>query len=726
MAISNTLIKTVEITLDTIFTASGTDIRVHGAEQVPDQPVLYVINHFTRMETFLMPYIITKKIKKFPISLAHESLMGGKMGEFIDKLGAVSTANPKRDEILIGALLTDIHPVIIFPEGQMVKDKKIIEKGKYMVYNAGIRRPPHTGAARIALFSQFIREKMRHFKEKGDTAKIAGYADKYGFDISSLDKIIRSETCVVPINLTYYPVRARDNAINKLVGRFVKGMDERYREELEVEGTMVMEGVDIDINFGKPLSAREYLHSSGKVEEMLTDDIPYLSTQGIANQAEFRKLDLKMMLDYMDGIYKMTTVNHDHLFSYILTRHKKKRISENDFKNRSFLAVDMLRKSGITNYHTSLDRKQFYLLTDDYHDKYANFIKAAEKDGLITLRDGVIEKNRERYTQLYNFHTIRKDNIVEVLKNEIEPLLSLTRKLDRLMFPPAWWIRRLIRKRFIDLDQELFEKDYEQFFIKGESKPKNIGRPFFLRHFFGRKGVILVHGYMAAPEEIRPLADFLYNKGYSVYGPRLRGHGTAPEDLATRNWAKWYDSVGRAYIIMKNSMKSLVIGGFSTGAGLALLQTANKPGRFKGVFSINAPLRLQNISSKLSSAVVMWNKFLTSIRVNRGKMEFVSNTPENQHINYFRNPVKGVDELGKLMNEVEGQLSRVTDPAVIIQGSNDPVVNPVSGLEIFERLGTEQKQLFRIYANHHGIIRGKESEEVKNRVLEFLKKIFSN
>ena len=83
------------------------------------------------------------------------------MGEFMDRVGAISTADQNRDAILIGALLTDSHPVIIFPEGQMIKDKKIIEKGKYMVYNTGIRRPPHTGAARIALLSQFMREKIR-------------------------------------------------------------------------------------------------------------------------------------------------------------------------------------------------------------------------------------------------------------------------------------------------------------------------------------------------------------------------------------------------------------------------------------------------------------------------------------------------------------------------------------------------------------------------------------
>jgi len=40
--------------------------------------------------------------------------------------------------------------------------------------------------------------------------------------------------------------------------------------------------------------------------------------------------------------------------------------------------------------------------------------------------------------------------------------------------------------------------------------------------------------------------------------------------------------------------------------------------------------------------VVGWNKFLSVLRINRGKKEFVVNDPENPHINYNRNPVRGV------------------------------------------------------------------------------------
>jgi esterase/lipase len=106
-------------------------------------------------------------------------------------------------------------------------------------------------------------------------------------------------------------------------------------------------------------------------------------------------------------------------------------------------------------------------------------------------------------------------------------------------------------------------------------------------------------------------------------------------------------------------------------------------------------------------------------------MEYVDNDPENPQINYLRNPVHGVYELEKLMKLVKERLGYIMEPVLVIQGSDDPVVNPVSGREIFEKLGSKKKQLIKINADHHGILRGKEADMVKETILTFLKDTFS-
>lgn len=723
---SRLILQMTGLALDAVAKYSRADIRIHGEKNITGQPTIFVVNHFTRLETFFIPYFINKLTGKMVLSLAHHSFFGGKLGKYLEKLGAISTQDPERNKMMAGALLANIRPCLIFPEGQMIKDKKIVERGKYMIYNTGIRRPPHTGSGILALRTEFYRQKIKSLYNKGRMDKVEEYLKYFNLDLEKdLDNIINSETQITPVNITYYPIRARKNIINKIAEFFVKNLPERIEEELEVEGSILIDGADIDINFGEPISVKGYLKDKNLLGK-IADDKLYLSSEEIKKDLQFKKRGLDLMYEYMDSIYNLTTLNHDHIFSYILANYGKKGIRENDFKILAYAAIDKIQKTPNKSRHTSLALKQSYLLTDDFFDKYQNFIDVAKSDGLIFEEDGYLYKNKERFSKAYEFHTIRKDNIVEVLKNEVEPLLKIVKCLDSVMRYPVFLYRIKIRRKYLEKDRKKFEEDYAKYYIKDESKPKTIGAPFFLKRFFNRRGILLIHGYMAAPEEIRKLAEYLFRHGYAVYGVRLRGHGTAPEDLASRRWEEWYDSVNRGYVVLKNTVKEMAISGFSTGAGLAILQSINKKKHFKGVVPINAPLKLNNIASRLASSVVHWNNFLEKIHIKRAKMEFVTNRPENAHINYFRNPVKGVAELEKFMNIVESKLNELNIPVLIIQGSNDPVVNPVSGVQIFDKIEGKHKELCRLYRTRHGIINGEGSKKIFARVSQFFDDCFKN
>jgi len=59
-------------------------------------------------------------------------------------------------------------------------------------------------------------------------------------------------------------------------------------------------------------------------------------------------------------------------------------------------------------------------------------------------------------------------------------------------------------------------------------------------------------------------------------------------------------------------------------------------------------------------------------------------------------------------------------PALLIQSSDDPVVNPEGSKRIYEGLGSQDKELIMFNSDRHGILRGDVSERVFARVLEFL------
>ena len=84
-----------------------------------------------------------------------------------------------------------------------------------------------------------------------------------------------------------------------------------------------------------------------------------------------------------------------------------------------------------------------------------------------------------------------------------------------------------IMDKLVEAEASLFREEYEKYFIAHESKPPEIGMPFLLLSRESDTGVLLIHGLMAAPEEVREWAQFLHAKGLTVYTPRLAGHGTS-------------------------------------------------------------------------------------------------------------------------------------------------------------------------------------------------------
>jgi alpha-beta hydrolase superfamily lysophospholipase len=112
-------------------------------------------------------------------------------------------------------------------------------------------------------------------------------------------------------------------------------------------------------------------------------------------------------------------------------------------------------------------------------------------------------------------------------------------------------------ERLLAAETALFIKEYEKSYCSGESKSPEIGMPFFLHAPLSDTGVLLIHGLMAAPEEVREWGQFLHEKGLTVYAPRLSGHGTSSKDLSVRNYHDWLDSVDRGHAILKTCCKAL-------------------------------------------------------------------------------------------------------------------------------------------------------------------------
>lgn len=694
-------------------------INVHGRENLSAAPTIFVVNHFTRIETLLLPFHIYSLTQRPVWSLADAGLFRGTFGNLLDALGAVSTKAPDRDRLMVKSLLTGEANWVIFPEGCMVKDKLILEQARYAISCAGGRKPPHTGAATLALRTEFYRRRLLSLAKD-----LPAEAERLKtlFGITTPREILATPTQIIPVNITYYPLRGKENALSRLAERYHGDLPERFHEELLIKGAMLLEGVDIDIRFGAALAAGDFLdcpeimHDIKSVQRIdFEDRLPSLHAM--------RKEAFRIMQSYMDAIYKMTTVNHDHLFASLLRTFPFNRITPADFRRRVFLLSNNLTSLGL-HQHQSLEEGQLALLTDDRFNKYHEFLALAMETGVLRQEGDYLVKDPTKFSSPLALNRARIDNPISVLANEVLPLGKLQNRIRFYAYLPPMAVRYLVAKQVIKGAEQEFEVDYQRFFQSGVSKEQEVGRPFLLRGSSRKLGIILVHGFLAAPREMIELANYLHQRGWWVYVLRVKGHGTSPADLAHRKGSDWRNSVDVGYAALSTLCDKVIIGGFSFGGGLALDCAARIP-QIIGVFAVSPPMQLQDLSSRFAPTIAAWNRLMDVLKRERGKKEYAKIFPEHPEINYHRLPIVSLIAMENVMKELGAKLPAITAPTLIVQAKGDPVVTPDGSKRLFEKLGAKEKDYLLVDLNRHGTLLGPGAEQVHSAIAAFIDRVLT-
>ncbi|MBU0464739.1 MAG: alpha/beta fold hydrolase [Proteobacteria bacterium] len=706
-------------TLKTFSGFSKASIKISGKHNIPDGSVIFTANHFTRIETIFLPYHIHNITKKEIWSLASAELFDVPVLQgFLNNLGAVSTKDPHRDELILKTLLSGDVQWIIFPEGMMVKNKKLIKKEQFALSDEGVVKRPHTGAAIVALRSEFYRERLRRMKDLNGSEfdRLVNV-----FEIENIDKVLTQETHIVPINITYYPASPKENILSSIAQIVMKESSKRVMDELMTEGSMLFTNVDINIRFGEPINIKGYLNDP-YIESMLTVRRKIKFDDDINAKQIVRQFSIKIMEKYMSAVYAMTSFNYDHVLACILKHfpYREDGIDIYEFKCKVYFAILWLVSSKTYFVSDNFQSNQIHLLTDDRFKRFADFFAIAENTNVIKIKDGKIFKDQTKFITKSNFHTIRIENPILVMANEVEPVKEVEEFLKKVAQKSNDEILGLVKDRIIEKIEKDFSQDYNDHYIEGESKQKNIGRPLFLKHETEQAGILLIHGYMAAPEEMKAFAHYLHEKSFIVYVPRLKGHGTSPEDLAKTSYEQWIESVEEAFIVLRHSCKKIIVGGFSTGAGLAL-ELSTRVDDIAAVFAVAPPMRLQDLGSYFVPAIDAWNAMIKKINLDSIAKEFIENHPENPHINYVRNPIAGIHQLEKLMEQLEPKLKTINKPTLVVQSRKDPVVDPKGTLNLFERLGSDIKEYYLFDYDRHGILIGEGVKRIYKAIENFIK-----
>ncbi len=226
------------------------------------------------------------------------------------------------------------------------------------------------------------------------------------------------------------------------------------------------------------------------------------------------------------------------------------------------------------------------------------------------------------------------------------------------------------------------------------------------------KVVLLIHGFTGSPTEMAPMGQYLHKKGYTVYCPCLKGHGTSPEDMENTNWKDWVGTAESKLKEIQQKHEEIYVVGFSMGGCIALYLSMKY--KFKAVASISAPVYL--VDKKAYFTPIL--KYIRRFKIKKKKPNY-----DVDLFSYDKTPVKSVSSLLRLINLVRLNLSKVKIPALIIQGDNDNVVLPKSGEYIYKNIKSPVKKILNFPKRSHMITVENGREEIFKSIEEFFSTI---
>jgi carboxylesterase len=218
----------------------------------------------------------------------------------------------------------------------------------------------------------------------------------------------------------------------------------------------------------------------------------------------------------------------------------------------------------------------------------------------------------------------------------------------------------------------------------------------------GKTGILLIHGLGGAPAELKVVATGLQSEGFTVSCCQLAGHCGTAEDLITTSWHDWAASVETALAELRTECDTVLVGGLSLGAILALHAAAKHPDKISGLLLYAPTLWYDGFS-------VPWYAFL---------LKWVINTPFGQRYRFQERepygikdqrirklivramglgksaeaglsstPSQSLKEMWDLVAVVKPELPSIKTPALIVHAREDDISDLSNTIYLQRKLG---------------------------------------
>jgi alpha-beta hydrolase superfamily lysophospholipase len=248
-----------------------------------------------------------------------------------------------------------------------------------------------------------------------------------------------------------------------------------------------------------------------------------------------------------------------------------------------------------------------------------------------------------------------------------------------------------------------------------------------------RASIIIVHGLGEHSGRYENVVNYLAPLGYALYSFDLIGHGKSEGERA---FIEQYEDFTDTLTLYKNKVrgwqvdKPLFLMGHSMGGLIACEYLIDHSDEFIGAI-ISAPLIM--VPDNINKATILAGKILSRIAPNMGITAVdptgVSRDPDvvnayetDPLVFHGKTTARLSAELLKAIMRVNDEIGKITVPFVVLQGSDDKLVNPRGSRMLYEHAGSDDKSM-RIYDSlYHEVFNEPERDQVLADVASWLDK----
>ncbi len=233
------------------------------------------------------------------------------------------------------------------------------------------------------------------------------------------------------------------------------------------------------------------------------------------------------------------------------------------------------------------------------------------------------------------------------------------------------------------IEDKVFENNIKtdrEYAFKANSYLKSNNDSIILKGTIKEKAIILVHGFIASPYEVKQIGQYLNNLGYTVYMPLLNGFGGQVEVANLAKLSTWRKELAQSVELMSKCYSKITLGGISLGAALSMdYVLRNKDSRISNLILLSPYFDISESAARLVIGPI--STFKNSIDIET--LYTLSSSPDLEIIrsktNYYNEqmPLITLSQLFQLSDEIKNFPNgiKLKIPTLVVLSQFDTTIN---------------------------------------------------